>query len=485
MNWLSNKNLTPHVQQTLVLIPTAILCFFLAFASFEYPLHDYCNNYFPALLLHKGIAPESVVFDIFDFNSFIWSQGYPDEIADFYLNSPFISTFFYPLSFLSNAVLSKLIFNLISIVLFLVALKVHCKNYFAKKDWPFLLLIPFFFYVPIRNNIVFGQLYLLIAALTLLGYHLIVTNKKFSGEALLSLSVFIKIFPLFYLFPLIFGKQLKPILRLMLTGVSLLAISIFIGGWGFWQSYLFDVLPNAISNESTVDFRSNAQSIDVFLKTLLVRDSYYNPTAIFNNVLAYKLIALFCKTLIWAIAITLSFKHKESLLKVLSVWVVALFLTQTRTATYAQILWVIPALELIKSNLSLKWKLVFAFALVAVCNLPIHWLGGAPMIFEFTRLWFSILLAILFFSAVGFRWTRFFYKSYLILLLPMLVLTLLKTEQKSPSSYVLEPNDLFFIHDFSAKNNTLIYHALGANGNEVFQTDIRVASFDILSLIHI
>ena len=105
-----------------------------------------------------------------------------------------------------------------------------------------------------------------------------------------------------------------------------------------------EIIPNAIQNNSTVDFRYNAQSFDVLLRTLFIEDAYYNPNALFNNERLYVLIKWVFKSVIIAYAIGLSFKNKSNLFKLLSIWIVALFLLQSRTATYAQILWIVPAI---------------------------------------------------------------------------------------------------------------------------------------------
>jgi hypothetical protein len=486
LSHVSNVKFLQRFKLFAFLLPLVILCLGFAVSAASGLIHDYSNNYFPALLLTEGIAPELVVFDIFKFNSYVWSKGYPNELTDFYLNSPFIATFFYPLALIKNAYYSKLIFNLLCILLFAVALQVFGKNHLTKTERPFLLLIPLIFFTPIRNNIEFGQLYLLVVSLTLLAYHYILVQKNYLGGSLLSLAIHIKLFPVFYCIPLIYTKKWKSVAALIVSSLALFCISIYTGGWSFWQNYLFEVLPNAIANESTVDFRSNAQSFDVFLKTLFVQDDYYNPDAVFNSVTAFKLISILLKSSVLAVAISLSFRHKEQMFQVLSIWVVALFLTQPRTATYAQILWLIPAIEVLKSDLSTKWKVAFSCLLLLVCNFPFHWFRGAPIVIEFSRLWLSIATAGIVFYAFHFRFNSRFWKGFLIILVPFLALSAQSEVSSNGSEYVLEQKNHFVIHDFGVENNRLTYQALGKKGNETIHTDIHIESFetDVCKLVN-
>ena len=478
MNQINTGNFFKRFKLAVYLLPLVVVCFTFTYAATDSVIHDYSNNYFPAFLVTEGIAPESVVFDILDFNEYVWSKGFSNELTDFYLNSPFIATLFYPLALIKNASYSKLIFNLFCISLFALTLKVFSRNHLKENEWPALLLIPLIFFIPLKNNLEFGQLYLLITSLTLLAYHFIIVRNRFVGELLLSLSIFIKIFPLFYCIPLIYQKKWRSILTVFILSTLLFCLSIFVGGWSFWATYLFDVLPNAILNESTVDYRSNAQSVEVFLKTIFVRDVYYNSQSAFNNVMAFKVTSVLVKSFVLASAITLSFKHKKQLFKVLSIWVVALFLTQPRTATYAQILWLIPAIEVARSGLSKKWKVAFLCILLLVCNFPFHWLRGGPIVFEFSRMWLSIALAFISFRCFNFNFNPTFLKAFLILCIPLLTMSFIKEVEPNSSVYVLKPNTHFMVHDFNSEDNVLVYNVLGKKGNESIRSTIKVESLD-------
>ena len=140
-----------------------------------------------------------------------------------------------------------------------------------------------------------------------------------------------------------------------------------------------------------------------FLRPLFVEDSYYNPDALFNNEQVYILLKWLFKSSVIALTVGLSFKNKKNLLRLLSFWVVALFLLQSRTATYAQILWIIPMICLLNQKISNKKKIVSLLFILIICNIPVYQLEPLPIFFKFLRLWFTILLSFLFFSSFSIK----------------------------------------------------------------------------------
>jgi hypothetical protein len=457
-----------------------LLCYFL-YQSFSFPLHDFANSYFPAHIVANYNAPEDILFDIYKFNSYIWDLGYEDVLADFYLNSPFNAIVFYPFSLIEDAYLAKVIFNGLSSLLFLLAIYSLFKK-FGKRTLLLIITIPILFYVPLRNQILFGQSYFLAFAFVVFGFLWIEKNKEISGGGLLTLAALLKVFPVAYGIPLLFKSQWKVIISAVLIGLVILVLSIWFTGTSVWETYFFEVLPNAIKNKSTVNFQYNAQSIDVFLKTLFVQDAYYNPTAIFNNERLYVIIKWLLKSIIIGIALSLSFSKRKDLYALLSIWIVTLFLMQSRTATYAQILWVIPAFYIFTSKVHAYKKISFFAILFLVCNLPISRLEHLPIIFKFSRLWLTIGLAIFFFFCLNNK-INFKYLGLGFLLILPLHLDMFTQVEEDTSTYVLEKQEYFMIFDFAKNGNFLSYDALGRNGKETIKTSILVSKFDDTSCV--
>ena len=237
-------------------------------------------------------------------------------------------------------------------------------------------------------------------------------------------------------------------------------------------------MPNAINNESTVNFQSNSQSFTVFLKTLFVHDSYYNPEALFNSPTLYRLLSWLFSAFFISIAITTSFQYRKQQFRLLSIWIVVLFLIQSRTATYAQILWLIPAFEIFRGQFSKISKITAFLLLLLICNSPFHWMSELPLFFKFTRMWLSIAFGLMLLIQFKVRLDHTLLKVFLLIFIPFLILLLTKKQNIEESDYVLSKKEYFLIHNFYAKDNHLVYEAIGKNGNEIVHSNIPIEKFD-------
>ena len=454
--------------------PLLLVISYFFYQSLFFNLHDFSNSYFSARMIRDGFSPTQL-FDIYEFNSYIWNLGYPDVLVDFYINSPFTISFFYPLSYIENPYIAKAIFNLIGIVLFIWSLNELIQKKFDRK-YSILLGLPILFFVPIRNQILFGQSYFLVFSLIIFGFLFMENKREGIGASLLSFAVLLKIFPVFYGAILLFYKGWKAILFGILSLLILILFSIYISNFSLWETYIMEIIPNAILNNSTVDFRYNAQSFDVFLRTLFIEDAYYNPNALFNSERMYVLIKWMFKSVIIAFVIGLSFKNKSNLFKLLSIWIVALFLLQSRTATYAQILWIIPVICLLNQKISITKKAIFLFVLLIVCNIPVYKLESLPIFFKFSRLWFTLLLAFLFYSSFSVTLNLKWLVGVFIVLTP-LHLKVFENNKALNSEYVLAEKKYFVVYDFFEKDGELMIKTLSRNGEELVNTDIPVTSF--------
>lgn len=457
------------------LLPTLLVCVFYLNKSRSHSLHDFGNSYFSAKLVHDGIAPEEVLFDIYAFNNYVWEQGYPNEILDFYVNSPFTLAAFYPLAFIPDAQTAKLIFNLISILCFLIGLYMLARDH-LKELW-LLLLVPVLFLIPIRNQVLFGQSYFIIFFCVVLAFTYFRKGRHVIGSGMISIAVLLKFFPFFYGAPLLQLPYRKIILYGLLFGIVLSGIAIYITGYSFWEVYFFDVLPHTFSSKTANGFQTNSQSIEVFLKTILIRDSYYNPTAFFNSEQIFTLVNWLVKASIIGIVIDLTIRKRDSLFTSLSLWVVALFLLQSRTATYAQILWLIPLVVIFKQNLSDRFNIVFLALIFCISNVPYHWLTGLPKVLHFGRLLLVLVFSILFFRSLGGRFNWKFFVLGLLLFLPLHITGILK-KTVDTSVYVLDTRTHFMIYDFQKTAGNLSYSVIGKNGSETLSTQIPLEYFD-------
>jgi len=463
-------------KNSIYILPTILICLFFLIESFFFHVHDFGNSYFSSRLLLEEGRPEWILFDIQKFNEYVWSLGYENELLDYYLNSPFTLFLFYPFAFVKNAFLAKGIFNTLSIIGFLYGI-ILLKKWYLKDSGIILSLLPVLFLTPIRSHILAGQSYFLILILIIYGYYRISNKNKIIGGTALGLAALLKFFPAFYGLPLLFSRQWKTIFWgvLITAGFTVLAISIT--GLPLWKHYFLEILPKAIEYKSTIDFRPNYQSFDVFFKTLFIRDSYYNPEALFDNEKFYQVVMWIIRAIVLGAALYLSLLKRKESFQLLCVWVVALFLLQPRTGIYAQILWIIPACYMLKSNTEKYIKLSFFGILFLVCNFPFHWLSEMPLGIRFMRLWLTVILAVIFYLSLTRRFNIWHIIITFVLMIPLNV-DVFKSTSVDVSNYVLEKKKHFLIGDFYSKNNVLNYVALGRNGKKAILTKIVVRTFD-------
>lgn len=470
------QNIIKHIFTVKSIFPLLLFLGYVFYRSLSFPLHDFANSYFPAHLAIYNNTPEFFLFDIYEFNNYIWSLGYNEVFADFYLNSPFNIVAFYPFAFIENAYTAKAVFNGISCILFVLSIAALIKRY-GEKSHLLVYVIPVLFYVPIRNQILFGQTYFLIFALIVFSFLQIEKGKAKAGGTLLALASLLKVFPVFYGVVFVLNNNKKAIIYAVISGFLLLVLGITLTGTPVWKTYFLEVIPNVIANKSTVNFQFNSQSFDVFFKTLFIHDSYYNPNVLYNSERLYTAIIWIFKAVFLGLAFSMSFKVKKDVLALLSIWIVTLFLVQSRTATYAQILWIIPAFYIISNKMNMWKKTAFFLILFLLCNFPLSKLENLPILLRFSRMWFALILAIIVFSTFAKRKSFLFIFASIILLIPF-NLSVFSNSKKLMSQYVLKTQEFFIIYDFSQTNNLLTYFALGKNGKETVTTKISVNTFN-------
>ncbi len=460
----------------LYLWPGALMCFLFLIQSISFPVHDFGNNFFPALMIHKHLQPEDFVYNVFNFNNFVWNSGYTSELLDFYLNSPFTVTFTQPFIFFGNAIIAKFVFNLISICFFIYSIYLLKRIHSSISTWVFAVL-PFLFFTAIKNQIFFGQWYFIIFSLVVIGYYFISTNKKYYGELFFAFAIMLKIFPIVYISSFLVNKQYKKVFCVGFFILLLFSISIYFTGFEFWKVYLFNVLPTAFSNNSTTDYFIGGQSIDVFLKNLFVYDAFVNNKVWINSDKLYFCSLFIAKSIIIIIVANYCFEHSSKQFQFIAACVIAVFLLQSRSATYAQIMWVIPLVAYCNKNEQLHKQIIFTLVLFVLVNYPYQRFLNAHFILQYGRLWMSLILAFLFFENSLKNKFNLKSLSLIIISLPLLYKTFTHTI-KDKSTYVLPNEGQFLVHDFKVVDQKLTAYVLNKKGMDTMQTNLVVSTYD-------
>jgi hypothetical protein len=460
-------------------IPLLVLMIAFIIKATSLGYSDFAAYYFGSQQLLAGNY--MIAYDTASLNLAIYDLGYKDLFVSYTPFPPFTSVAFAPFTFLPIEI-SKIIFNIISCSLFLFSLYRSCK-YFSINP-TVLLLIPVIFYTPIRSNVFFGQSYLLLFCLLIEGFMAYKKGQIILSSSLWGFAIVFKVFPVLIFFYLLVKKEYRSILYLSAVCVLLLLSSIIINGFAPWKLYITEIFPRLNNGELNDSYTFIFQSAFMLLKNIFVYDEVMNPGVIYNNpYLFYILIAVF-KGLVIASCIIVTIKKKTNDLISFSIWILASILISPNGSTYSLILLLIPLIALNSIQLKLNQKILSAFLVLLICNIPVHYFASVPLLMKFPRLYLMIMffVAIIIITKI-----RFDYKIILGLTCLFLILEIPKLFKPSDKSVcVFTKNEYPIIYDFSIKENKLTFYYWAKNRNNQKTIDYKTTepSKENISLIN-
>ncbi len=456
--------------------PLLLVCGFYIFKAIDFPIHDFANYYFGAKFLADGTFSYKLYFP-YEFNKAIYDLGFHNIFVSYAPNTPFLSFFFLPLTFFT-IVKAKILFNFISIIL--LTLSIYRLFDFYKINFKYVILIPILLLVPIKNNLLFGQVYFLL--FFLLSEGLIAYEKKHYKRmsVFLGLAILLKVFPVLLFAILILKKQLKPFLYLGLSCLLLLALSLLLSGTDVWFYYLHTVLPKASNGEISGSFVDNYQSVFMFLKKLLVFDSTENPNALFDNpILFSSLITTFKLTLI-TVGYYITRKVTNTLF-IFSYWILVCILFSPYGSTYGFILLIFPFITILNSTFSGVHKGLFTALLFIVCSNPLSFFIESKFPFSYARLFVLVSLFIIFISQFS---KQVHWKKVIgISIIPVFFFMFFKKNKTLNSKYLLGKNTPILIYDYILSNNKLTYYYWNENGENSQSIPFKAESIQKLQVI--
>ena len=427
-----------------------LLCAFFIFKATTFPVHDFANYYFGAKFLSDGNFNTSIYFP-YEFNKGISDLGFQNIFVSFAPNTPFLAVFFLPFTLVS-VVKAKIFFNIISS--FLLIFSCYRLFDFYKINIRYVILIPLLFFVPIKNNLLFGQVYFLL--FFLLSEGLIAYEKQqFKKMSLfLSLAIFLKVFPILFALIFVFKKQFKPLLYTIISCVLLLGISILFTGIDIWIFFFKNVLPKASNGEIATSFVDNYQSVFMFLKRLLLFNSTENYTVLFSSLL------LSFKFLLVLIGFYITKKNLNNLY-VFSYWILASYLISPYGSTYGFILMFFVLISILKSSISNVQKIGFLILLFLINNLPVSFFIENNFPFSYLRLFALTMLFIAFIVQIhkSVNW-----KIVIPVSILPLILVLLNEPKIINSELFSKENFPILVYDYKISNNQLTYFYWNENG---------------------
>jgi Glycosyltransferase family 87 len=466
----------PPARRYLWFIPLLLALAFGLRRSWSAPPSDFAGYYYGGLALIHGRYSEA--YDMTQLNDRIAAGGWQDVFVSYAPFPPFTSLVFAPFLILPmNA--ARIIFNGVSIVLFLFTL-FRLTRYLSSPPW-LILVLPVIFFIPLINNLAFGQAYLLL--FTLLGegwlaYH---KQRRILSSLLWSAAILFKLFPIFIFIFLLLRRRYRDALWLGIGCAFLLFPSLLINSIAAWRFYASVILPRMNHGELNDSFTSIFQSAFMLFKRSFRYDQLLNPHPLADNPWLFTLCTAIFKSLILtsAVLLTTGTKKEKDDFFPFTVWIAATLLISPNGSSYSLVLLILPLLAL-TAVLTFRRAILAVLFLTAACAIPVNHLGGLPLLAQFPRLYLLLFFYILLnFPPPNVR------SLALAAALTGLFFALDihgNRPTSDPSSYVLNKEQHLFIDEFTARDNHLIYSWRDDHGRHEQLTDYPVHSLSIDSL---
>jgi hypothetical protein len=446
-----------EIKNHLAFIPLLLLCLLYIFKAQYFPIHDFSNYYFGAYFFGEGQFTADLYFPHL-FNQQIVDLGFKNIFANYAPNTPLLSIFFYPLT-LINLPTAKLVFNIISVLLFLYSL-IRLIKFYQINDL-YILLLPIIFFISIKNNLLFGQLYMLLFFLSAEGF-LSYKKKHFIKMAVYwSFAVAIKVFPLVFIFFLLFKKQWKPMIIMSVFCVGFFLVSIIFHGYDLWKFYITDVLQRASNGEIAGAFVDNYQSAFMFLKRLLVYDNLENPNALFNIPKLFLAFIFAIKVFLCVLAYYIS-KSTVKEIYFFSFWIIVGILISPYGSTYTFLFFIFPFLALIKHQISIQKKLILIFLIGLVSNIQLSYFSSWQFPFSYMRFLILILFSTAFISLAP-SWINW-QISLFVVFISIGFKLLMNQSVTSNFTYFTKETIPLLTYDYCIDGNRLTYFYWNNNG---------------------
>lgn len=347
-------------------IPLFMVCVFYTWKATLAPVGDFGNYYYGGKLLVNGLFDSHTYFPA-HFNSIIQDFSTQITFLSFAPNSPFLALFFAPITWFSLST-AKLIFSIASLGLFLFSLLQLHKAY-AIPNW-FLVALPVIFLIPLKNQILFGQIYFLLFFLLIMGFIALKKEHWWQVSLWWGLAISLKVFPILLLGYLLFNGKTKAFVFTIFSTLMFIGFSLLITGWETWYFFFTEVLSRASSGEIAGEYVDNYQSFFMFLKRLLVHHPILNdsPFLPFSK-LFFPLILMFKLFILFVLSI-LTWKIKKEWLT-FSFWLFASLLFSAYGSTYSLLLLIPMAWASFQLKISYYFHFTFLLVMAIIANISV------------------------------------------------------------------------------------------------------------------
>ncbi len=463
-----------RLKSFLPILPLIFILVFFLVKSTNSPYSDFAGYYFGGKELLAGNY--EAAYDTYTLNQKIVDQGFTGIYASYTPFPPITALFFSPFYWLSLDT-SKLIFNIISCLLFLFS--VYRVGRIFKISPEIFILLPFIFFVPIRSNILFGQSYFILFALLMEGFIAYRKEKYILSSFLWSIAIVFKIFPILILFFLFIKKKYKIPIYILIISATLIAASLLFVGFPSWKYYLMSIMPRVGNGELNDSFTFMFQSAFMLFKKLFIYDQLLNPLPLLNSSIVFVLLISIFNSVILTGSVLIT-RSKTNELFQFGIWILVSILISPNGSTYSLILLAMPFMGLaIAKGEQISHITFYGLSLILLLafNLPVALFSNLPIPLQFPRLYLLLLFFFLPFFDLGFTYN---FRLSILLLLVFILLNFGKIRKEPDASkYLLNREEHLLIYNYGVSNGELFYNYWnGVASKPVYIKGISIESFD-------
>jgi Glycosyltransferase family 87/WD40-like Beta Propeller Repeat len=255
---------------------------------------DFPNYFVPAVLHHQGVPIDRAY-------EWRWFQRHKDyaqidqRLVGFLPNPPMCAVPLLPLAGLPSldAKRAWLVLDLI-----LMALSLGLLRRVTELSWRRLLLLTFLCVLPLRENFLYGQYYVVILALLCGAYYAACRGYRFTSGAVLAAAAWFKIFPVFFLILFLRKRNWRAAGGLIAGGAVLGIASVFLFGWNAHRILLLEALPRALHGDLVSPYALEWNSFTALCHRFFLAEPELNPTPWVNSPAVYAVVQALISTVL-------------------------------------------------------------------------------------------------------------------------------------------------------------------------------------------
>ena len=142
------------------------------------------------------------------------------------------------------------------------------------------VLLMFLAIVPLRDSFLYGQMHILVLLFLTLAACLYFKDYFFSSGIVLAIAAAMKIYPALFLIFLVFKKQWRAAIGLVVGLASAAALSLYLFGENACLAFVQEVLPRGLRGETIDPYSVAWNSLSALLRRLFIAEPELNPAPV-------------------------------------------------------------------------------------------------------------------------------------------------------------------------------------------------------------